>query len=167
MATSPAGPAGDPSLYDAALVDAVIRFQGRHGLDADGVVGKRTLEALNVSVEQRIDQIRVNLERARWILRNLADEFVIVNIAGFEVSLVRDNAVAWSARAQVGKTYRKTPVFKGRLKYVEFNPTWTVPPTILRKDVLPAIRRDPGYLSKKNTSVIGRDGKPVDPASIE
>ena len=161
------GPVADPLLYDAALVDGVIRFQGRHGLDADGAVGQRTLQALNVSVEERIDQIRVNLERARWILRNLSDEFIIVNIAGFAVTLVRHGAPAWSARAQVGKPFRKTPVFKGRLSYLEFNPTWTVPPTILSKDVLPAIRRDPGYLSKKNMSVIARNGKAVDPASID
>ena len=94
-------------------------------------------------------------------------EFVIVNIAGFRVALVRNGEVVWSARVQAGKTYRKTPVFKGRIKYVEFNPTWTVPPTVLSEDVLPAIRRDPSYLRNKNMSVIDRNGKVVQPASID
>jgi murein L,D-transpeptidase YcbB/YkuD len=160
-------PAEDPELYDAALAEAVESYQDRHGLDADGAVGPKTLETLNVPVEQRIGQIRVNLERARWVLRNLGNDYIITNIAGFRVYLVRNEQIVWSGRAQVGKTYRKTPVFKGMLKYLEFNPTWTVPPGILNKDVLPAIQRDPGYLSKKNMNVIDGNGKIVDPSSLD
>jgi murein L,D-transpeptidase YcbB/YkuD len=162
-----AGAPANPRMFDAPLVDAVLRFQERHGLDADGAVGRKTLEVLNVAAEQRVDQIRVNLERARWIMRDLEPEFVIVNIAGFRVRLIRDGEIVWTTRAQVGKTYRKTPVFKSNMKYLEFNPTWTVPPTILAKDVLPAIQRDPGYLRKENMNVIDRQGKIVDPAGID
>lgn len=161
--------AGTPESeeFDEAVEAAVVVFQRRHGLDADGIVGRATLEALNVPVEDRIDQIRINLERTRWVFRDVEDEFLVVNIAGFEVYLVRDRQIAWRTRAQVGKAYRQTPVFKGSMKYLVFNPTWTVPPGILSKDVLPAIKRDRSYLKKKNMRILDRNGKPVDPGTID
>jgi murein L,D-transpeptidase YcbB/YkuD len=154
-------------IFGAQLDAAVRRFQARHGLAADGVVGAGTLAELNVPVERRIDQLRVNLERARWVLHDLPNEFVITDIAGFRVRYIRDSEIIWDSRAQVGKAYRKTPVFRDRISYIEFNPTWTVPPTILRNDILPAIRRDPGYLEKKNMVVLTQQGSPVDPAGID
>ncbi|UCC55664.1 MAG: L,D-transpeptidase family protein [Gammaproteobacteria bacterium] len=155
------------SVYDEALEEGVRLFQRRHGLEADGIVGKGTLQALNVPVEKRIDQLYVNLERARWILRDLPEDYVLVDIAGFNVRLVRDRNIVWETRAQVGKPYRKSPVFRSEITYLEINPTWTVPPTILRKDVLPAIKRNTGYLQEKNMRVLDRQGTPVDPATID
>ncbi len=157
----------DPTLFDDALEVAVRAFQFRHGLDDDGVVGSGTLEALNVPVEVRVDQIRVNLERARWILQELGQDFVAANIAAFEVHIVRDDTIAWTTRAQVGKTYRKTPLFRADLTYVVFNPTWTVPPGILTNDVLPAIQSDLGYLDTKHMDVLTHDGRVVDPATVD
>jgi murein L,D-transpeptidase YcbB/YkuD len=122
---------------------------------------------MNVTVDQRIDQIRVNLERIRWVIRDLEDEFVITNIAAFRTYLIRDQQVVWSARSQVGRYYRQTPVFKGQMKYLQFNPTWTVPPGILRKDILPRVLEDPAYLATKNMDLIDRDGNKVDPASVD
>jgi murein L,D-transpeptidase YcbB/YkuD len=165
-ADMPAG-SGDPARFDAALEAGVRAFQQRHGLEDDGIVGRSTLAALNVPVGQRIDQIRANLERARWVLHDLPQTFILVDIAGFRVSYRRDGKVLWEARAVVGQPFRKTPVFRARMTYLVVNPTWTVPPTILRKDVLPAIKRDPGYLAQKNMQVIDYDGNPVDPAAIE
>ena len=153
--------------YDTALQEGVINFQDRHNLDADGVIGPQTLTAMNVSVDDRIDQIRVNLERIRWIFRDVEDDFVLTNIAAFRVVLVRDREVAWTAKAQVGKYYRQTPVFKSSMKYLQFNPTWTVPPGILSKDIFPRLQRDPGYLAEKNMDVVDRNGKKVDPATID
>jgi len=155
-----------PQSFDAVLEQAVIRFQRRHRLDADGVVGKETLAAMNVPVAQRVGQIRVNLERNR-LLRDIADTAVVVDIAGFEVSLVRDGQTLFQGRAQVGRPYRSTPVFSDSIAYIEFNPTWTVPPTIFRNDVLPAIKRDPGYLQRKNMQVLTMSGAEVDPASVD
>jgi murein L,D-transpeptidase YcbB/YkuD len=155
------------TLFDSIVEDGVKHFQKRHGLDDDGIVGKATLAALNVSINDRINQIRVNLERARWILHDLPEEFVVADIAGFYVKYFRKGEIAWEGRAQVGKPYRKTPVFKDRIRYLEFNPTWTVPPTILRNDVLPAIKRDSAYLAKKNMRVLDSKGNPVDAASID
>jgi murein L,D-transpeptidase YcbB/YkuD len=157
----------ESDLFDSTVEEGVKHFQQRHGLDDDGILGKETLAALNVSVKDRIDQIRVNLERARWILHDLPEEFVVADIAGFYVKYYRGGDIVWEGRAQVGKPYRKTPVFRDQIRYLEFNPTWTVPPTILRKDVLPAIKRDPDYLAKKNMRVLDGKGKPVDAAAID
>jgi murein L,D-transpeptidase YcbB/YkuD len=152
----------DAALFDGPLREAVTRFQRRHGLEADGAVGPATLEALNVPVDARIDQIRANLERARWVLHEIQGNFVVVDIAGFRVLYLRDGEVVWTARAQVGQPYRKTPTFKAVLTYLVLNPTWTVPPSILEQDILPAVKRDPTYLQKRNLRVIDRQGQPVD-----
>ena len=162
----PIGSDTTSTVFDDNLEAAVIRFQERHALASDGVVGNQTYLALNVPVETRIDQLRLSLERLRWVRGEQAERFVAVNIAGFRVFFVIENNVAWTSRAMVGKIYRQTPIFRGNMRYLEINPTWTVPPGILTKDVLPAIKRDPGYLQAKNMSVIDRDGRNIDPATI-
>jgi murein L,D-transpeptidase YcbB/YkuD len=129
-------------------------------------VGKQTLEILNVPVEDKIDQIRINLERLRWVLHAIEGKFVIVDIAGFEVFVYKDNQVLWTSRVQVGKPYRQTPVFKSEIKYLVLNPTWTVPPGILAKDILPAVKKDPNFLKDRNIEVIDRSGKTVNQDTI-
>ena len=163
----PPGTDVEDSTYGSALETAVRNFQERHGLDADGVVGPATLGAMNVPVEQRIDQLRVNLERARWVLDNLGDDFVIVNIAGFRAHVYRDREEQWSTRVVVGKTYHKTPIFRSEIKYLVFNPTWTVPYSIATKEMLPRVKQDPDYLPSRNFEVRDRDGNVIDPASID
>ena len=163
----PAGARADYSTYGGVLEEAVTSFQERHGLDADGIIGPATLAALNVPVEKRIDQLRVNLERARWVLDNLENDFVIVNIAGFRAYVYRDGDEQWSTRVMVGKPYRKTPVFRSKMTYLVFNPTWTVPYSIATKDLLPAIQRDPQYLANRNFVVKDRDGNIINPDSID
>ncbi len=163
-----AGQPLDSSAFDGPLAAAVSAFQTRHRLGADGAVGAGTLAELNVPVEARVLQIRVNLERGRWVLHELAPErVVLVDIAGFEASLLQDQKTVWKARIQVGKPYRQTPVFASKIDQVVFNPTWTVPPTILSKDILPQIKRNPGYLASKKLEVLDRNGKPVDPATVD
>jgi murein L,D-transpeptidase YcbB/YkuD len=154
-------------VYDDATVEGVRRFQARHGLEQDGTIGPATLAALNVSVEARIEQMRVNLERARWVLGDLGDDFLVVNIAGFRLYVVRNDEIVWTTRVQVGQPYRRTPVFVATLSYLVFNPTWTVPPTILRRDILPAVRNDVGYLASRNIDVIDDSGMVVDPTTID
>jgi len=154
-------------MFDKALEQGVTAFQDRHNLDADGAIGARTLAAMNVTVDERIDQIRVNLERLRWVVRDIEDEFVVTNIASFQTFLVRNREVIWTGRSQVGRFYRQTPVFKAKIKYLQFNPTWTVPPGILRNDILPAVQKDVGYLAAKEMDLIDRDGKIVDPATVD
>lgn len=163
----PAGSGNQANQFDEALKNAVRAFQGRHGLAADGVVGKMTIAAMNVPVESRADQIRISLERLRWVGQEHAETIVAVNIAGFEALFFKDGELTWTTRAMVGKTYRKTPVFRGDIAYMEFNPTWTIPPGILRNDTLPAIKRDPNYLASKNIEVIDNKGKVIDPNTVD
>ncbi len=159
----------DDPRFDETLEQSVRAMQDQHDLEADGVVGPQTLAELNVTVEQRIDQIRVNLERGRWVLGGMTDvdEFVLVNIAGFKAMLIRDGRIIWTTRAQVGKIYRKSPVFTAPMKYLVFNPTWTVPPGILRKDILPEVKKDPGYLAEHKLRVIDSGGRLIDPATVD
>ena len=157
----------DSAEFDATVEESVKRFQSRHHLTSDGVVGQATLTELNVPVEERIGQIRVNLERARWIGSESPSKAVVVNIAAFRVQVFDDRQVVWTTRAQVGKEYRKTPIFRGEMTYLQFNPTWTVPPTILRKDILPRAIPDPGYLTERGFEILDSAGNRVDPASLD
>lgn len=162
----------DPHLvhgtrYDSAVTAAVKKYQDEQYLGADGMVGANTLAALNVPVEARIDQVRVNMERARWLLYKLQGTFVIVDIAGYKVAMYRDGQPIWRSRVQVGKAARNTPIFQAQISYITFNPTWTVPPTILKEDVLPKIQSNPGYLAANRMRVIDREGNEVDPATVD
>jgi murein L,D-transpeptidase YcbB/YkuD len=161
------GPAGDPTLFDDALEAAVKAFQKRHRMTADGAVGPATLAALQVPAPARIDQIRVNLERARWMLHDVPQTFVVVDIAGFEAGYFREGKLSWRSRVQVGKPYRRTPIFRSEINHLVLNPDWTVPPGIQARDVLPAVRRNRGYLAARNLSVIDRQGRRIDPAQID
>ncbi len=154
-------------LYDPALEAAVRRFQQRMGLESDGVVGAGSVTELNVPVEERIRQLRVNLDRGRVLMHDLPEQFVIVNIAGYTAYLVRGQDIAWSARVQVGKTYRQTPLFRSEINYLVFNPTWTVPPGIIANDILPAARKDPASITRRGLKVLDSSGREVDPASID
>jgi murein L,D-transpeptidase YcbB/YkuD len=162
-----AGSADASDLYDAGLEDAVRRFQHRMGLESDGTVGAGTLAELNVPLAERIRQLRVNLDRGRVLMHDLPEQFVIVNIAGYTAYLVRGQDIAWSTRVQVGKTYRKTPLFRSEINYLVFNPTWTVPPGIIANDILPAARRDPASITRRGLKVLDSSGREVDPASVD
>ncbi len=153
--------------FDPELVAAVMRFQKRHGLEVDGAVGPVTRAALNVSVEERIDQIRVNLERQRWIMHEAYDEFLIVDIAGFQVYWVKDDEVIWQEQVQVGKEFTQTPLFKDNIRYLEINPTWTIPPGIMRRSILPALKKDPNFLDKKGYLLLTQDGERINPKTID
>jgi murein L,D-transpeptidase YcbB/YkuD len=162
-----AAEATSSDLYDPTLQNAVRRYQERMGLLADGKIGARTITELNVPVDERINQLRVNLDRARVLLHDLPNEFVVVNIAAYWVYLVRGQEVVWNARAQVGKTYRRTPMFRSDVNYLVFNPTWTVPPGIIRNDILPDARRDPASITRRGLKVLDASGKEVDPGSVD
>ena len=156
------------ATYDASIAAAVRAFQRHHGLPADGAVGEATRRALNVPLAARIDALRLNLERGRWVLGDIGEgDLVVVDIAGFGVRYVRDRQVIWRGRAIVGRSYRQTPVFRAVVDDIVLNPTWTVPPGILAKDVLPAMRRGEDALGHKHLAVLDRSGQPVDAAGID
>ena len=160
-------PTSSRNHYSTQIAQGVRNFQARHGLDVDGVVGPATLTALNVPVEKRIDQLRVNLERARWVMGGLGNEFIVVNIAGFRAYLFKDGQVAWETRVQVGASYHQTPVFRDTMTYVVMNPTWTVPYSIATREMLPKIQRDPDYFKTRAFDVRDRSGENVDPEAID
>ncbi len=153
--------------YDDELVEAVRRFQTRHGLETDGVIGAGTLAALNVSPASRLDQVRINLERLRWISRDIEPQSLLVDIAGARLIYYRDSCPFWHTRTQVGRQTRQTPPLKSQITRLTLNPTWTVPPTILQQDKLPLIREDAGYLARHGMRVLDAQGNDLDPASID
>jgi murein L,D-transpeptidase YcbB/YkuD len=153
--------------YDAALVAAVKRFQARHDLQADGLIGPGSLTALNTSAAARLGQLRVNLERWRWLAGDVEAETLLVDIAGGQLSYYRDHQLLWRGRAQVGRPERQTPQLKSLVSRLTLNPTWTVPPTIMREDKLPEIRRDLDYLALHQLRVLDRDGNPLDPSKVD
>ena len=153
--------------YDEVLQAGVRHFQTRHGLDADAIIGPATISALNVTAEQRVKQLEINLERARWVLDDIEDDFILVNIAGFRVYLLRDREVVWESKVQVGKTYHQSPVFRDEMKYLVFNPTWTVPYSIASKEMLPNIQADPEYFQKRDFDVKDRSGNIIDPTTVD
>lgn len=155
-----------PLTYDSTLEAAVRQFQTDHSLKADGVIGAGTMAALNVPYSQRVEQIRINLERARWLSANLPANYLIVNLAGYELLLFKDNNLSWRTDIIIGKINAKTPLFKSKLKYVVVNPTWTVPRSI-STEIINHLRKDPDYLQKKHFKVVEGSGTPVDASGID
>jgi murein L,D-transpeptidase YcbB/YkuD len=154
------------TVYSREMVDAVKRFQKRNGMEADGIVGAATIRVMNIPVERRIDQIRINLERCRWFLSDLEPTCILVNLPSFTLQYFEKGRQRWSTRVIVGKPQRETPLFKADMQYVILNPRWVIPPTILDKDALPALRKSSSYLSRKNLKIIARDGAVIAPSSV-
>ena len=156
-----------PNHYDPTLVEAVKRFQARHGLEPDGVIGAQTLLAFNTSPARRAEQIRANLERLRWVAADLRGDRLLVDIVGYHADLVLDGQPVWESKVIVGKPARKTPSLRDSVVNLVFNPKWVVPPTILREDVIPRAARNPGYLASQRLRVVDRSGQSVDPSTID
>ncbi|MDN3642388.1 L,D-transpeptidase family protein [Lutimonas halocynthiae] len=154
-------------VFDTIVEAAVKDFQVRHKLTSDGVIGKGTIEQMRVPIEDRIDMIILNLERTRWIFQHPDDDFLIVNIAGFHVKRITNKKEVFDSRVIVGKFHKETPVFKGVMKYIDMNPTWTLPYSISTHETLPKLKKDPGYLAAKHMEVMDRNGKILDPSTID
>ena len=153
------------ALYDSVMFKVVQQFQTEHGLDADGIVGSKTIGTLNVSPSEQIDRIKINLERWRW-LPELKDDYIMVNIPSYMMYVTEeDDSIVLKKKVMVGKTYHKTPVFDELMLYLDINPYWTVPYSIASKEILPKLKSNPGYLSAKNMKLFS-GGKVVNPYNV-
>lgn len=160
----------DDPMFDFELEQAVKSYQRRHGLHPDGVVGPQTRLALSRSIDQRIEQIELNLERWRWLPRDLGERHIRVNTAGFELEVHDSGEIPLKMRVIVGKDERKTPAFTQDMRYLVFNPHWNVPGKIAREDIIPHALHDPGYFLRKRIRVLtgwDRQAQELDPYAID
>ena len=141
------------NIYDETTFNALKNFQSRHGLAPDGVIGKGTIASLNFTKQKRKEQIIANMERWRWYPREFEKEYLIINIPDYSLQVVKKKDTVKTHRIIVGKASRSTPILSSKLSYVVFNPTWTVPPTILKEDVIPAATKNRGYFASKNITI--------------
>ncbi len=161
---------GDERFYDEALVAAAIRFQNRHGLEPDAKIGPKTLHALNVTAEERVEQILVNMERRRWMPDDFGQRYVFVNLADFHLKVVDEPKTIFVTRVVVGKPFFRTPVFSKDMSYLVVNPYWNVPPSIARNEILPKIKENANYLAEKNFELLSdwsSDAYAIDPTTID
>lgn len=154
-------------IYDLALLKAVKHFQVRHGLNPDGVIGRGTVAAMNISALEKVDLLKINMERLRWIHPDLDSNFVLVNIAGFDLRLVQKDSLTWQTRVVTGKVATATPVFKDEIEYIEFNPYWSVPFSISNGEILPILKKTPGYLRKNDMELLSMSGNLVASNSVD
>lgn len=155
------------NLYDAMLEKDIKTFQAAHALDADGIIGVGTFRELNVSVEARIGALRINLERARWVSGDLPDSYIIVNVAAFWLMMVKDKQVVFSTSVVVGKPLNKTPIFRDKMRYIEFNPTWMQPTSIIKNETVPLLKKDSAYLEKNHLELLDLKGNLVPTSNID
>lgn len=159
---------GDAAMaYDKDLQAAVVRFQARHGLAAAGLVGAETVAALNVPVEARIRQIELNLERWRWLPRELGDRYILVNVPEMRLRVYEEAKVALAMNVVVGTKETQTPIFNDEMSYLVFSPYWNVPDSIAQGETLPGMMRDPDYLARNDMEIIDKSGEAIDPADMD
>jgi len=152
-------PLTNNNIYDTTMVLAVKKFQERHGIDVDGVIGNKVIADLNIPLKKRVEQLLINMERARWMPPQQDSTFVLVNIPEFKLRVFEKSKIALQMNVIVGSSANNTVIFNGNLQYVVFSPYWNVPESIVRNEILPAIRRNPGYIAKHNMEITNANGK--------
>src|SRR5215203_1299946 len=160
-------PEGKHAVYGAELQEAAKLFQLRHGLTDDGVTGKDVVAEMNVPVERRIAQIQMNMERWRWLPRDLGERYILVNIPEMRLDVYEGDKVPLTMKVVVGKPDSQTPIFNDEMTYLVFSPYWNVPETIAQDETLPAVIKDPGFLTRNNMDIVDKAGNAVDPASLD
>lgn len=153
------------TTYNKKTQEAIKIFQARHGLRADGVIGRSTIEALNYTRNQRIEQVIANLERWRWFANDFSNHYLLINIPDYTIVAVKNGDTIQSQRVVVGRDSRKTPILESKISNINLNPNWTVPPTILKEDIYPEAIKDKGIFKKKGLLIYDRKNNEVDPNS--
>lgn len=160
-------PDGEKTAYSNELREAVTRFQSRHGLQDDGVLSAAVAAEMNVPLDRRIRQLELNLERWRWLPRELGERHILVNIPEYRLEVWEGDRVPLSMRVVVGKEDTQTPIFNDEMTHIVFSPYWNVPPSIAEGETLPSVMKDPGFLARTNMEVVDANGTVIDPASID
>ncbi|MFZ2099698.1 MAG: L,D-transpeptidase family protein [Oricola sp.] len=158
---------GANDVFDTFLDAAVKRFQLRHGMPADGVIGNVTLAALNVGADIRLGQLETNLVRLRSMSGFLGDRYVMVNIPAAEIEAVENGRVAQNHKAIVGRIERQTPILNSKIDQVILNPYWNAPTSIIQKDIIPLMREDPTYLTRNGIRLFDQQGQEVPPELVD
>ena len=156
---------GDPAAFDSYVQAAVRRFQERHGIPADGIVGAGTLKALNVPAHVRLAQLQANIERIRT-MGIPTERYILVNVPGAQIEAVESGTVVSRHTAVVGKVDRQTPLLSSRITEINFNPYWTVPASIIRKDLIPKMQKEPNYLTEKKIRIFTQQGQEIQPSQV-
>lgn len=155
------------TYYSKPVQEAIKQFQQENGLMVDGIIGNKSIGVLNQGFDKRYEQILVNLERWRWYPRDLGSYYILINIANFQLQVVKKNQTIRTHKIIVGRESRKTPIFSDEIKFLDFNPSWYIPPTIKNKDVIPGARKNPSYLRNKNIDVYNNFGQKLNPFQID
>lgn len=153
------------TIYDKKTQEAVKIFQARHGLNPDGIIGKSTIEALNFSRNQRIEQVVVNMERWRWFAKDFGNHYLLINIPDYTIVAIKDNDTMQFQKVVVGKDTRKTPVLESKISNINLNPNWTVPPTILKEDIFPEAEKNKAVFRKKGLVIMNSKNQEINPYS--
>lgn len=159
--------AGISTAFDSYVDSAVKRFQLRHGLPADGSMGKYTYAAMNVSAQIRLGQLQTNLQRLKEKAGTLGSRYVLVDIPAAQIEAVENDRVVLRHTAIVGKIDRQTPIVNSKINEIIVNPYWNAPVSIVRKDIIPLMRKDPNYLKNSHIRLFAPDGSEVDPMNVD
>ncbi|MCB8820943.1 L,D-transpeptidase family protein [Microvirga rosea] len=158
--------AGESPIYDSYVEAAVRRFQARHGLSSTGTMTSATVAAMNVPVDVRIRQLEINVVRLRSFSGNLGSRYVTVNIPAALVETVESGVVHTRHAAGVGKIDRQSPIMNAKVQEVNFNPFWTVPASIIRKDLIPKMQKEPNYLTENKIRIFNGSGQELSPSQV-
>jgi L,D-transpeptidase YcbB len=158
---------GESEIFDSWVDAAVKRFQARHGLPADGVMGRYSFAAMNVPASVRLGQLETNLVRLRSMSGYLGDRYVVVNIPAALIEAVENGRVVQRHTAVVGKIDRQTPILNSKIHEIILNPYWTSPKSIIEKDIIPLMRKDPTYLTRNNIRILLPDGTEIPPEQVD
>ncbi|MGF0536501.1 L,D-transpeptidase family protein [Agrobacterium sp. ES01] len=159
--------AGVSDSFDSYVDGAVKRFQARHGLPEDGVLGEFTLKAMNVSADVRLSQLNKNLQRLEGMKEDLGQRYIMVNIPAAYVEAVENDTVALRNTAIVGRESRQSPLVDSKVSDIILNPYWTAPRSIVKKDIVPLMQKDPTYLARNNIRLFDNKGQEVSPESVD
>ncbi len=159
--------AGLSTSFDSYVDAALKRFQSRHGMPADGVTGRFTYAAMNVPANVRLMQLETNLVRLRTMQDALKERYVMVNIPAAQIEAVENGRVMMRNTAVVGKADRQSPILYSKINQIVFNPYWNAPESIVRKDIIPLMRKDPQYLTKNFIRILDSKGNEIDPMTID